>query len=58
MDSTTQKQEADLKIEPKIKEEEFEIKIEEDPIVLATIRPIDIVKPEPVDDFRSFEAEP
>ena len=54
------KQEADLKIEPKreIKEEEFEIKIEEDPIILATIRPIDLVKPEPVDDFRSFQAEP
>ena len=54
------KSEADCKIEPKeeVKEEEFEIKIEEDPIVLATVRPIDLVKPEPVDDFRSFQAEP
>ena len=57
MDSSTQKKEAGCKIEPKeIKEEHF--KIEEDPIHLVTLRPIEIVKEEPVDDFSGFEAEP
>ena len=56
MDSSTQKKEAGCKIEPKeIKEEHFKI---EDPIHLVTVRPIEIVKEEPVDDFSGFEAEP
>ena len=56
MDLSTPKLEAGPKIEPEIKEEEFKI---EDPIHLATIRPIKIEeKKEPVDDFRGIDVEP
>ena len=59
MDSSKPKLEAGLKIEPEVTEETF--KIEEEPIHLVTLRPLEIEKikkKEPIDNFCSFQAEP